>query len=151
MITTHTMSASSDITVMGPAPTSSYSSNPPQFITNVTNMEQYRDGLETWVDIMRSFVKVYSKSAVKLDTIVLIIYLADDDEAKAKLRAEESENCLSLKGTINYRQRTKFVGHFIKTIDHETWKEYNEKSLCLTTCTSAPGKKTKQHNPSYTK
>lgn len=93
------MYASRDMSVMGPDPTSSNGLNPPQFITNVTKKVQYRDALETGADIIRSFAKAYYKAAARLDIMGLIIYLACDDETKAKNRAEVSENRLSLKTT----------------------------------------------------
>lgn len=71
-----------DVTVMDPALTSSELSNPLRFVTNVMNKIQYRDDLETWDDIMRSFRKVDQKTAAKLNTMGFVIYMARHNEEK---------------------------------------------------------------------
>lgn len=52
--------------------------------------------------------------------IALIVYLGCDDEAKAKLRAEETEDHLQLKGNTGDPDRTQLIHKIIETIAHET-------------------------------
>jgi len=107
------MTDADDFTVMGPAPSSSDNTmsgmNPPSFITNHTKKVQYRDALRTWADIIRSFARVDPKTNAKLEPMGLLIYLACDDEAKAKLRAEETEHHLNLKGMEGDADRFKLI------------------------------------------
>lgn len=71
--------------VMYPAPTSSYSSNPPHLITKTTNKARYNDALETWADIITAFAKADTNVAAKLSSVSIIIYLACDHEANDNL------------------------------------------------------------------
>lgn len=120
---------------MGPQPTSSDNAtkglNPPRFVTNQTNKTQYRDTLKTWAEIIRGFAEADPKAKARLDMMGLIIYLACDDEAKAKLRAEETEKRMNLKGDVSDPNRSKLLEKILETIAHETASERIQREVAL--------------------
>lgn len=131
------MSDMQNITVMGPAATSSDAAtpvlNPPKFITNKTNKVQYRDAIMTWAEIVRSFAQADPKAKARLDMMGLIIYLACDDEAKAKLRAEETENRLILKGSSDDPNRVALIEKLLTAIAYETPSERIQREVAMLT------------------
>lgn len=120
---------------MGPAHSSSdMHSNtiePPKFVTNQTNKVQYKDALSIWTDIIRSFAKFDHKSQGRLDMIGLIVYMSCDAEAKAKLRAAETEGLLKLKGDANDPDRKKLITQILNTIAAESASEKIQREVSL--------------------
>lgn len=74
----------------------------------------------TWVDITRRFARTDPKNKARLDIMGLIAYLACDEEAKDKLRAEEAEKSIKLRGDETDPDRTALIDKSISTIAHET-------------------------------
>lgn len=121
--------------VTGPGFASSESTamsmNPSRYVTNHTNKVQYRDALKPWEEIIRSLAKDDVKAKDWLDMMGLIIYLACDDEAKAKLRAEAMEKRLQLKGDDTDPDRATLVQKIISTIAQETPSEKIQREMKL--------------------
>lgn len=98
------MSSYAERTDMGKAQTSSENQKgsitdvkPPDYISNKTNNSQYNDELRTWANIMRSFARADSKGKTRVGMVGILVYLAYDEEANEKIRAEETEKMLNLR------------------------------------------------------
>lgn len=61
----------------------------------------------------------------------LIVYIAYEEEAKAKVHVEETENRLLLRGKDEEPQRLNLIRQHTEAIAHETeFEKCNDKSLC---------------------
>lgn len=97
--------------------------NPLTFITNSPNKVQYRDVLNIWTDIIQSFGKADAKYKARLEIMGLIVYLPCDHEAKAKLRAEETEERLTLKGNVGDPECPELFSEITETLAQERSSE----------------------------
>lgn len=120
-------------TIMGPQSASSVVSasatNIPRIISKPTYKIHYRDALVTWADITRGFAQVDPKTHALLETMRSIIYRACDEAAKSKVRAEETENRLRIKGSEDDPRRTKLIEKILHTIAHESPSEKGQREV----------------------
>lgn len=103
--------------------------NLPRFLTNQTNKVQYRGDLKTWKEIVRSLTKADAKAPARLDMMGIIVYLACDDESKAKLRTIDTEKRLLLIGEDTDPVRTELICSIISTIAQETPSEKIQREM----------------------
>lgn len=141
-------------TVMGPeltlSDTTTSVANPPQLSTNKTNKIQYRDELKTWAEITRGLAKTDKKMNAVLETIGLIIYMTCNNEAKAKLRAEETEKRLNLRGDEDGPQRFRLIEQIINAIAYEPATENIQREVNMLNDIQQCGRENKEPMEVYT-
>lgn len=102
--------------------------SPLPFRTGSTIKVQYHDSLHTLDEITRSYAELHNLEKARLEMLGLIVYLACDDRAKARLRAEETEKRMTFKGNVTgadgqlfVDQGISFMGHC--TLSESSWRE----------------------------
>lgn len=70
-----------------------------------------------------------AKAKQKPNSVGLIVYLGSEDEAKAKIRDEETENLLTIRGSEDDPERFALVRQIFQTITHETSIEKKQREI----------------------